>query len=840
MRRSVAYGLLLLAIPSGGAAQPIGSELHVNTYTTGFQTSPAVAEDGSGDFVVVWRNVAAVGSVAIFGQKFDADGTPKGSEFRVSANGPTVFSEDSPSIASAADGTFLVVWTDGAQSDGSDAGVYGRFSRGVGNFQVNSYTTGSQAGGKVACNAVGDAVVVWQSDLQDGDQFGIYAKRVSSLGALSGEFQVNPTGGGDQTFPSVSVSPSGAFMVAWVSSANYSSPGSIKGRVYKSSGAPLTNELSVNAYTTGSHAFPSVTALDTGDFVVVWGSYSAPGHEGIYAQRFEASGAPIGAEFRVNTTTGLSVFAGTVSTAPGGGFTVAWSSDGQDGSGLGVYAQRYDGNADAIGTEFRVNTFTVGWQFAPAVDARSGNLVVAWQSQDESGDPSDGIFAAHQLLTNTDRRVNTFTTGSQSAPAIAADSSGNTVVVWQSAGQDGSGLGVYGQRFDASGTPRGSEIHVSAFVQDDQAHPSVASSSTGAFVVVWQSANQIFNYPISIFGRRYSSAGVSQGSEFLVAEETFRSPRDPSVSSDAAGNFVVAWTDSFRVYGRRFAAAGTPLGSKFLVNDSFSLSSDSALLRPSVASANAGFVVVWASDFFLGPGQARHQISARQYDSSGAALGAPFIFYLNITSDSSHPRAAADLNGDFVVVWQTDQYDGSDYGVFGQRLDAAGAFRGGLFRVNTFTTGRQAQPSVSVDGSGAFVVSWQGVGQDGSEYGVYGQRYDVGGVPQGGEFRVNGFAPASQAAPAVAYANGKITVAFQAGGEGSGYGIYLRNPLCLAGDVDGSGHVDVADVFYLINTLFAGGPATVCSGDVDGSGHADVSDVFYLINFLFAGGPPPK
>jgi hypothetical protein len=61
----------------------------------------------------------------------------------------------------------------------------------------------------------------------------------------------------------------------------------------------------------------------------------------------------------------------------------------------------------------------------------------------------------------------------------------------------------------------------------------------------------------------------------------------------------------------------------------------------------------------------------------------------------------------------------------------------------------------------------------------------------------------------------------------------------VTGDLNGSCAVDVADVFYLIDALFAGGPAPRGSGDVDGSGAVDVADVFYLINFLFAGGPPP-
>ena len=57
--------------------------------------------------------------------------------------------------------------------------------------------------------------MVWQSSLQDGDSFGIYATRISAAGVLSGEFQVNLATPGDQTTPVVSMAPSGSFMVVW-------------------------------------------------------------------------------------------------------------------------------------------------------------------------------------------------------------------------------------------------------------------------------------------------------------------------------------------------------------------------------------------------------------------------------------------------------------------------------------------------------------------------------------------------------------------------------------------------------------------------------------------------
>lgn len=61
----------------------------------------------------------------------------------------------------------------------------------------------------------------------------------------------------------------------------------------------------------------------------------------------------------------------------------------------------------------------------------------------------------------------------------------------------------------------------------------------------------------------------------------------------------------------------------------------------------------------------------------------------------------------------------------------------------------------------------------------------------------------------------------------------------VAGDVNGDGQVSVADVFYLINNLFAAGPPPVGSGDVNGDAVINVADVFYLINYLFAAGPAP-
>ncbi len=68
-------------------------------------------------------------------------------------------------------------------------------------------------------------------------------------------------------------------------------------------------------------------------------------------------------------------------------------------------------------------------------------------------------------------------------------------------------------------------------------------------------------------------------------------------------------------------------------------------------------------------------------------------------------------------------------------------------------------------------------------------------------------------------------------------GAYERAP---CGDVNGDGSVNVSDVFFLINSLFAGGPVPPGLANVNGDATVTVGDVFFLINSLFAGGPAPS
>lgn len=146
---------------------------------------------------------------------------------------------------------------------------------------------------------------------------------------------------------------------------------------------------------------------------------------------------------------------------------------------------------------------------------------------------------------------------------------------------------------------------------------------------------------------------------------------------------------------------------------------------------------------------ATERLESRQL-LTASPLGAEFGVNATTANSQINSSIAMDADGDFVVTWQSSGQDGDSYGIFAQRYNAAGSAQGGEFQVNTFTTNSQRSPSVAMDADGDFVVTWQSYGQDGDADGIYAQRYNALGVPQGGEFRVNSTTANFQTTPSVA------------------------------------------------------------------------------------------
>jgi hypothetical protein len=81
-------------------------------------------------------------------------------------------------------GNFVVAWHS-PYLDGGDYGVFARAFRASGaamgaEFQVNSFTPGNQWYPTLATSPGGRFVVAWNSYIQDGDHFGVFARQFAT------------------------------------------------------------------------------------------------------------------------------------------------------------------------------------------------------------------------------------------------------------------------------------------------------------------------------------------------------------------------------------------------------------------------------------------------------------------------------------------------------------------------------------------------------------------------------------------------------------------------------------------------------------------------------------
>jgi len=249
----------------------------------------------------------------------------------------------------------------------------------------------------------------------------------------------------------------------------------------------------------------------------------------------------------------------------------------------------------------------------------------------------------------------------------------------------------------------------------------------------------------------------------------------------ATGEFIVAWSgagasDDSGIFAQRYDEADAPIGGEFRVNaQTTNAESGVGISLQPTALGSGQFVVVYNEQNLA---KVRGQRFTQAHGGFGT-LGAEIEI-----GNGLSPAVAMDSTGDFLVAWQSNVL-GIAPDVKGAFFDSTGVRLGQEFTVNTFTTDFQFSPSVTTLATGKHVVVWRGDEEDGDSGGIFGQRFN-------------------------------------------------RN-----GDANGDASIDVNDVFYLVNFLFAGGAAPLGPSNVDGVASVDVNDVFYLINFLFAGGPAP-
>ncbi|MGH8400102.1 MAG: hypothetical protein ACRESU_03275, partial [Gammaproteobacteria bacterium] len=350
-------------------------------------------------------------------------------------------------------------------------------------------------------------------------------------------------------------------------------------------------------------------------------------------------------------------------------------------------------------TDFVVNTHTIGEQYGPRIarDA-AGDFVVSWQSHDQAATDSDyDIYAQRYHADGTKNGqeflVNTVTSDKQEFSAVAMDAAGDFVVAWQSDNQVAtSSAAIYFQRFDASGTPVGTETLANPTAVVTEKYPAVAMDAAGDFVLVWTDYTGLDGYGsygthdgAGIFARRYQADGTPiDPSDFQVNSQVTGNQNENAVAMDAVGDFVAVWKD---------ANDSSIKGRRFTLTGDTTTGTEFQLNTNTYANeypymgmdAQGDFVVGWEARYSPTSGTTQSNLYVRRYDKQGTALDTSEVeIYSDATTDAYVLGVAMDAEGDYVV--EICNYGGLDG-------DGNGLF-GELFHAD----GTLVSPAVPVTG----------------------------------------------------------------------------------------------------------------------------------------------
>jgi hypothetical protein len=548
----------------------------------------------------------------------------------------------------------------------------------------------------------------------------------------------------------------------------------------------------------------------------------------IYGQRLSATGAEVGEnDFRIsdmgpNADTNFRALNPAVAySGVNNEYLVVW--EGNDNTAplaaneYEIFGQRLRG---ATGLEVGANDFRLS-DMGPDGDTRFGaafpavaangaanEYLAIWMGDDNTGTLVDGEYEIFGQRLNAvsgppigfdDSQISFI--GSDGVfnfsaldPAVAYNGVNNEyLVVWSSSGVGGSGVEIYGQRFDAAtGALLGNDIRISDMGPDgnfafEARRPAVAYNAVNnEYLVVWSGDDATFplvNDEFEIFGQRLDAAtGAEVGAnDFHLSDmgpdgnANFDAVFPAVAYNGAANEYLVVWQgddntgtlvdNEQEIFGQRLnGATGAEVGANdFRISDMGpDGNTNFGASTPEVAynAVNNEYLVVWSGDDTT---DNEFQVfGQRLAAATGMEVGANDFRISEMSPDrvtgfGAFAPAVA-YNGaanEYLVAWEGDDKADDGYEIVGQRLAAATGAQVGAndFRISDMGTDGDANyealvPEVAYDGTAnEYLVAWHGDDNTGAlvnnKYDVYGQRLNAATGAETGvnDFRISEMGP---------------------------------------------------------------------------------------------------
>ena len=377
-----------------------------------------------------------------------------------------------------------------------------------GAFRVNQVAVDSWATFVDAATFADGTFVAVYGGMEEGAVFeDVFARRFDALGNPVGdEFLVNLVYGGPDDQASVAALTDGRFVVAWRGEFG------VRVRVFDSDDTALYSQVKVSVNANEQAGYPTAITLADGGFVVAWQSLDSDGSlQGVFAQRFTASGEKHGEEFRAAVETQGDQQLPVGCSMGDGGILLGWAGNGP-GDDMGVFGRVFGNTLAPVGSDFILNETAPGEQSHPSVALLSdGRFVAAWYSEGpltEELDVAARLFLGDGTPAGAEIVLSSDPAGEQDEVHVAPLKDGAFAAVWQSWGEGWVGPRVVVRVFDTNGLPVVDELYVDMTEGEHAWFPTVASFSHGGFVVLWHARFPAGGTP-GIYGQLFALDGAT-------------------------------------------------------------------------------------------------------------------------------------------------------------------------------------------------------------------------------------------------------------------------------------------------------------------------------------------
>jgi hypothetical protein len=296
------------------------------------------------------------------------------------------------------------------------------------------------------------------------------------------------------------------------------------------------------------------------------------------------------------------------------------------------------------------------------------------------------------------------------------DGNGGYFIVWEENEnlnpQQTNGTGIYGAIYGDNSNLLQPTMRLNTITINDQTSPSITSLSNGQVVVVWSDAgfrNGVSGVVSDIVAQLTSSQGVLIGSNFLVNSSSVKGTNElPIISPLSDGGFVIVWQrNGNSVYAQSYNNLATKRG----VTIAIGATATSNKFSPSVSGLlNGNFVLVFESE---DPTTSETIVKARIYNNLGGRISPIFDVSsgsVTIPQDNEFKPAVTLLaDGGFVIGWV--QVDPSAVeptnNVYARVFEADGTARTDVILLNSDVAGRQSGLALSSVSDRRFIAVWQ-------------------------------------------------------------------------------------------------------------------------------------